>query len=367
MTPAEHTQTTETFDGYIRDRRQAGVRNHVLVLPSVICSSIVSESITSAVPEAVCASHDHGCGQIGSDKRQTRQTLINVAENPNIAGVVVVGLGCETLDSQNIAADLSVPVKHTAIQTAGGTQAAIDEGTHAARELVTQAGDGDRATVDLEELTLGIATTDVSTSTVQTVHPLVGGLCRRVLDAGGRVAVSATNAFMSTESRNERLTVDDRTAARLGSFLRTVRAGPQATGPDGSLSGTNLTQLFANEPIHEVVSYGDQITLDSGVAVVETTSAFEEAATGLVAAGAQLILHGTAAGIPTGHPLAPVLKITGDSETAAALANDIDIDATEQGPGRLFESVCTAASGELTAAEQHGLTTFAITRSGPSL
>jgi altronate dehydratase large subunit len=363
----ERTQAAETFDGYVRDNRRAGIRNHVLVLPSVICSSIVAESIASAVPEAVCASHDHGCGQIGADKQQTRQTLLNVAENPNIAGVVVVGLGCETLDSRSIAADISVPVRHTAIQTAGGTQAAIDEGSQAARDLVRQAGGEDRSTVNLDELTLGVATSDFSASTVREIHPLVGSLCGHVVDAGGRVVVDATDALAASELRAGDLTVDEGKEARLTELLETAQAGPQSVTTDDSVPAADLTKLFADEPIREVVPYGDQTTLDTGVAVVETSSAFEETATGMVAAGAQLIVHGTAAGIPTGHPLAPVMKVTADPGTLVALTEDIDVDATEQRPDALAERVRAVANGESTAAEEHGLAPFAITRSGPSL
>jgi altronate dehydratase large subunit len=365
VTSEARTRAVETFDGYVRDGRRTGVRNHVLVLPSVICSSIVAESIASAVPEAICASHDHGCGQIGGDKRQTRQTLVHTAENPNVAGVVVVGLGCETLDSQDIADDLSVPVRHTAIQTAGGTQAAIDEGTKAARELVEQAGGGDRSPVDLGELTLGVATSDVSTSTVQTVHPLVGDLCRRVLDAGGRVVVGATDA-LAADGQATDLTADDAVAARLADLREMVRAGPSSTA-DGSVSTADLKELFADEPIREVVPYGDRTALDSGVAVVETPSVFEETATGLVAAGAQVIVHGTAAGIPTGHPLAPVVKVSADSGTVAAIPDDIDVDATEAQSDTLARRTRAVASGEPTATENHRLAPFAITRSGPSL
>lgn len=366
MTPEHRTRSAETFDGYVRDGRRAGIRNHVLVLPSVICSSIVAESIASAVPETVCASHDHGCGQIGGDKRQTRQTLVNIAENPNVAGVVVVGLGCETLDSQDIADDLSVPVRHTAIQTAGGTQAAIDNGIRAARDLVRQAGGGDGATVDFGELTLGVATSDVSASTVGTVHPLVGELCRCVLNAGGRVVVGATDALAAADGRAADLTADETVAARLTDLREKVRAGPGSTA-DGSVHTADFEELFAGEPIREVVPYGDQTTLEAGVAVVETASAFEETATGLVAAGAQLVVHGTAAGIPTGHPLAPVVKVSANPGTVAALTDDIDVDATEAQPETLADRARTVASGESTAAEKHGLAPFAIMRSGPSL
>ncbi len=81
----------ETFKGYLRSDGSAGVRNHVLVLPSVLCSANVARRISSAVPGSVVASHNQGCAQLGDDFKQTRRTLINTALNPNIAAVLVVG------------------------------------------------------------------------------------------------------------------------------------------------------------------------------------------------------------------------------------------------------------------------------------
>lgn len=75
----------------------------------------------------------------------------------------------------------------------------------------------------------------------------------------------------------------------------------------------------------------------------------------------------TGDGVPTGHPLVPVLKVCGDSETLAALPADIDIDARTVTPVELTESVLAVANGKWTSPEYHGVTEFAITRVGPSM
>ncbi|MFC6730636.1 UxaA family hydrolase, partial [Natronoarchaeum mannanilyticum] len=96
---ASTRESTTSFEAYRRDDGRAGVRNRVLVVPSVICSHIVAERIAEREDGAVCAPHDHGCGQIGDDHDQTERTLLNLARNPNVAGATVVGLGCEHLQS----------------------------------------------------------------------------------------------------------------------------------------------------------------------------------------------------------------------------------------------------------------------------
>lgn len=358
------------FDGYVRRGRRAGIRNTVLILPSVICSGVVAESIAEAVPEAVCAPHDHGCGQIGADKDQTRRTLLHVAENPNVAGVVVVGLGCETLDSERLAADLDLPVRQTAIQSAGGTNAAIDAGVAAAEELVSAAHADRRKRVTVSELTVGLTVSDLAESTVTTAAPAVGRLVRSITDVGGRVVVGGVEPLVPHRDHVGELAADEETADALGRALTdqadVVPPTPIRTAAAGH-SIEEIAALWNGLPIRDVLAYGEQATHHGGVGVVTTEGRFEETATALAAAGAQLVVHVTADGIPTGHPVVPVLKVTGDHETATALPDDIDVDASLGDERTLVERVLETAEGRRTAAEHHGLTTFAISRSGPSL
>jgi len=370
MTP--EMDATQGFEGYARDERAPGVRNTVVVLPSVICSGVVAESIAERVPEATVTPHDHGCGQIGADKDQTRRTLRHVSENPNVAGVVVVGLGCETLDSEALAADLSVPVRQTAIQTAGGTDEAIEEGIAAAAELVPDAREGEtkHEQFTLADLTLGVTVSDLADSTVETVNPAVGALVRRVVDAGGRVVVGGFESLAPHADSATALTVDAQTADALRGALE---RHPQQGRPTplrrsaGERDPTDIALLWDHDPLVDVLAYGETATHDSGVAVVGSTGGFEETATALAASGAQIVVHGTADGVPTGHPVVPVLKLTGDPGTAAALADDIDIDASSAGTDDLVNAVLATADGAETAAERHGLTSFAVSRAGPSL
>jgi altronate dehydratase large subunit len=103
------------------------------------------------------------------------------------------------------------------------------------------------------------------------------------------------------------------------------------------------------------------------VGLVDAPARFEEAATGLAAAGAGLVVHVTGEGVPSGHPLVPVVKVSGDAETVAALPDDIDVDATATDANELLERVLAVADGDASCAEVHGLTEFAITRVGPSM
>jgi altronate dehydratase large subunit len=371
--PVSADPLSTRFDAYAREAG-VGVRNRVLVVPSVICSHIVAQRVADAVDHAVCAPHDHGCAQIGADHEQTERTLLNVTRNPNVAGATVVGLGCEHLQSGPFAervADHGVPVREVAIQDAGGSDACLEIGTEATRDLAAAAAAADTGDASLADLTVGVVGSDLAASTRETADPVVGETVDALLDAGATVAVAGTERLAphaaaaadraATDAVAERVrAVADRTADEPGNVRGLVRRA--ADLPFGDVVGA-----WGSAPVDEFVPYGGRATADAGLALVDTPSRFEEAATALAAAGASVVVHITAEGVPSGHPIVPVLKLTGDGETATVIADDIDVDARSTTPDDLLDELRRVADGGRTAAERHGLTKFAINRVGPSM
>jgi altronate dehydratase large subunit len=361
-----------SFEGYRRPDGRVGARNRVLALPSVICSHLVAEAIADRVDRAVAAPHDHGCGQLGADNAQTAAVLEGVAANPNIAGTVVVGLGCEEVQSGAVAeaiAGRGLPVEEVAIQDAGGTDACIETGAAAATDLVAHADAATAGPGSLDEVTVGVVG-DLAPSTVGTVDPLVADLVGRVVAAGGRVAVAGTERFVAhpDETRERAVAAAREDVDALLARHRDQPARAAGTGARAAeLDFAESAGLLGDEPIAEAVPYGEQASVDSGVALVDAPSRFEEAATALAAAGAHVVVHATGEGVPAGHPIVPVVKVSGDPETVAALPEDIDVDATDATAADLADAVRATLDGEPVCAERHGLTEFAITRIGPSM
>ena len=92
------------FWGYRRPDGRVGVRNHVLVVPTVICSSVVAERVAAAIaPVGAALPHTAGCGQLGPDMRVTHETLAAYCGHPNVGAVLVVALGCEQVIAQHLA------------------------------------------------------------------------------------------------------------------------------------------------------------------------------------------------------------------------------------------------------------------------
>lgn len=358
--------------GYVRPGGSVGIRNHVLIMPSVICSHQVADMIAEEVDMAVSAPHDHGCAQIGSDKAQTERTLVNLAANPNVAGTVVVGLGCEGLQSDSLAATIAEgdrPVHELSIQGIGGTDECIERGTDFAKELVESAESATQS-VGLGDLTVGIVASDLSESTISTAAPHVAGFVDDVIGAGGRVVAAGNEPLLADPGAAlEAFAPDARDDA--AALLDHVRSQPAKVGrvrrQAEELSFAEATRAWGEYPIQALIEYGARATHDSGLAVVDSSSEFASASTALAAAGAEIVVHITSDGVPAGHPIVPVIKVTGNEDTAAALPDDIDVDAASADADSLRRVVEDVATGADSAPERHGLTTFAIDRVGPSM
>ena len=128
-------------------------------------------------------------------------------------------------------------------------------------------------------------------------------------------------------------------------------------------------------PLTDVVPYAGRIT-KPGLTVMDTPGLDVESVTGMVGGGAQVVVFTTGLGTPTGNPIAPVIKITGNAQTAAAMADNLDDDVSgildgretmDSAADRLLENVLAVASGRPTAAERLGHREFAIHRRNPTI
>src|SRR3954465_3842549 len=113
------------FWGYRRPDGTVGVRNHLLVVPSVICANTVAQRVAALIPGAVAVPHPHGCAQVGDDVTMTERVLAGTAANPNVGAALVIGLGCETCQATDVAEMArqlapEKPIESFFIQDAGG-------------------------------------------------------------------------------------------------------------------------------------------------------------------------------------------------------------------------------------------------------
>src|SRR5206468_7170525 len=148
------------FLGYRRSDGRVGVRNHVLVVPTVICAAVVAERIAAAIPPIGAAlPHLAGCGQLGPDMSVTHETLAAYARHPNVGAVIVVALGCEQVVAQHLAdtaRQSGRPAQVVSIQGEGGTVRATARGIEIARELAATIGRAERTWCPASSLVLSV-------------------------------------------------------------------------------------------------------------------------------------------------------------------------------------------------------------------
>jgi altronate dehydratase large subunit len=386
-----------TFLGYLRADGQVGVRNHVLVVPTVICAAVVAERIAASIaPIGTALPHLAGCGQLGPDLQVTHDTLAAYCRHPNVGAVIVVALACEQLVAQYLAdtaRQSGKPAHIVSIQGEGGTVRATARGIEIARELAGALGRVERVWCPASSLVLSVKCGGSDYTSGLASNPVVGRVSDMLVDAGGAVVLGEIAEIMGAEHLLAARASSPSTAAHLLRVVNRVEAEAMALGLDirgtqpspgnirGGLTTIEEKSLGATHKagertrLEDVVSYAARIT-KPGLTVMDTPGLDVESVTGMVGGGAQVVLFTTGLGTPTGNPIAPVIKITGNARTAQTMADNTDVDVSgilthaesfEDAAARLFDEVREVASGRPTAAERLGHREFAIHRRNPTI
>lgn len=384
------------FEGFRRPDGRVGVRNHVLIVPTVICSAVVCERIAAAVPGAVALPHLAGCGQLGPDMQLTHDTLAAYCQHPNVGAVLVVALGCEQVVAQMLAESARAAGKPSAIvsiQGEGGTPRAIAKGTEAAAELARGLERDAREWCGIDSLILSLKCGGSDYTSGLAANPALGRVADRLNGFGAATVLGEIAEIMGAEHLLAARATRPEVAGRLLRVIHRVESEAQALGLDirgtqpspgnirGGLTTIEEKSLGAthkagqDSPLEDVVPYAARITR-KGLTVMDTPGLDVESVTGMVGGGAQVVVFTTGLGTPTGNPIAPVIKITGNARTARSMADNTDLDVSgildhsepiDGAAGRLLDEILAVCSGKLTSAERLGHREFAIHRRNPTI
>ncbi len=383
------------FMGYRRISGRVGIRNHVLIFPTVTCAASVAQMISQKVPGTVSVTHQHGCGHLGEEKNHMIRVMSGFCGNPNVAGVILVGLGCELITPEVLIDELQKTyqrVESLSIQTMGGTTKAVEKGIEIAQKLVTEAAETTREEVDLSELIVGTHCGGSDTMSGLTANPALGITCDLLVNEGGTVILSETpellgaehilaNRAASEEVRRRILEITQACEERLKSTSADIRGTEPSPGNiAGGLSTLEEKSLGAirkggTSPINEVIEFAQKPS-QKGLVIMDGPAHDIVSNTGMIAAGAQLVTFTTGRGTPIGSPIAPVIKISSNSTLYNCMADNMDINAGTILDGRgvienvgkeIFKEIIEVASGKLTRAEMLGHCEFAIPSIGPTI
>lgn len=379
----EEIEMRRTFYGYRRANGTIGSRNLVAVIPSVICATDVAQAIVRQVQETVGYFHHQGCCQLPIDLKRVTDTLISLGEGPNVAGVLIVSLGCEGTDVQRMQEEIAAtgkPVSVIRIQELGGMARAIQAGIDAAQELVLQASGAQREEADVSEVIMSIKCGASDTTSGMASNCVIGYVADKLVDLGATVVFGETTEFLGGEHILANRAVggcDGPVGRKIYEIVNCMENRAKAIGEDmrggqptpgniaGGLSSIEEKSLGAivksgHRPIQGVLEYPEFITTQKGLWIKDTPGREPEILTGMAATGAQLMMFSTGRGAPQGFPTMPVMKICGNPNTYERMQHDMDINAgriitgekhIDQVGEEAFEMMLDVLSGRMTKNE----------------
>ncbi len=368
-----------SFLGFPRQNGSVGTRNYVGIISTVTCANDVTWWISQQVKGCAPFLHDQGCGQTQPDIDQVTRTLISLGWNPNLAGVLLVSLGCESVLVDKIAdgiAESGKAVEKIVIQKVGGAINALSQGSKFAQAMVADASKIKREEFPDSALVLGVKCGASDTTSGLTSNPAAGATCDLLIDNGGTCIFGETTEFIGAEHiltrraatpqvANKIIDIVTRMEKRATAMGFDMRGGQPTTGNiAGGLTTIEEKSLGAiakggTKPIQGVYEYGER-PQGKGLFIVDTPGREPEFLTALGAAGAQVVLFSTGLGAPQGFPFIPVIKITGNPNTYEQLLVHLDVfieladkagSSIARAGEALYQEVLAVASGKQTKAE----------------
>jgi altronate dehydratase len=398
-----------TFLGYPRADGRVGTRNYVAIVGTSNCAAYATQKVEDAfrhesfagtgIDGVVCFPHGDGCGQAeGPDTQLLRQTLDGLADHPNVAAAVMVGLGCEVNQLSYYMRDGAgtngaPPRRGFTLQESGGTRHAIEDSIKAVWELIGVVGKSERVECPASKLVVGLECGGSDAFSGITANPAIGYCSDLVVKQGGTTCLSETTEIYGAEHLLTRRAVSREVGEKLLEKIEwykryvagfqgapTFDNNPSPGNKAGGLTNIAEKSLGAvakggTSNLAGVYEFAERITA-SGFVFMNTPGYDPVSVTGLAAGGCTICLFTTGRGSCFGFPTIPVIKVSTNSNTARRMDEDMDINAGTIADGdediagagtRIYELMLQVASGKKTFSEALGHREFVPWRIGPVL
>jgi len=397
-----------TFMGYPRADGRTGTRNYIAIVGTSNCSAYATQQVQAAfenedfsgtgIDGVVCFPHADGCGQAeGPDSRQLRRTLEGVADHPNVAAAVMVGLGCEVNQVSYYmrpeANEGKAPRRGLTLQDSGGTRNAVEDSIKAVHELIAEVGKTERVECPASEIVAALECGGSDAFSGITSNPGVGYFSDLMVKQGGTVCLAETTEIYGAEHLLTRRSTSREVGERLLEMIEwykryvagfdgapTFDNNPSPGNKAGGLTNIAEKSLGAvakggTSNLTAVYDYAERIN-ERGFVFMNTPGYDPPSVAGMVAGGANVCLFTTGRGSCFGFPTAPVIKIASNSTMGKFMDEDMDINAGTVADGeetipelgeRMYNFVLDVASGKKTFSERLGHREFIVWRIGPML
>ncbi|MGN6551367.1 MAG: UxaA family hydrolase [Pararhizobium sp.] len=384
-----------TFQGFRRENGRAGTRNYIGILTSVNCSASAARFIAQAVQQSgiladfpnvdgvVSFTHGTGCGMAASGEGfdLLKRTEWGYAANPNLGGVLVVGLGCEVFQigrfKQTYGLQESDTFRTFTIQDTGGTRKAVEQGVEAIREMLPAVNAVSREPIPASEIMLALQCGGSDGYSGITANPALGVAADMLVRHGGTAILSETPEIYGAEhlltrrAKNrevgeklvERIHWWEEYTARLGGEMNN---NPSPGNKAGGLTTILEKSLGAaakggSTPLNAVYEYAEPVT-EKGFVFMDTPGFDPVSATGQVAGGANVLCFTTGRGSAYGCKPTPSIKLATNTPMYERMREDMDINcgdilegvSLEEKGRAIFDEILAVASGKRTKSEELG-------------
>jgi altronate dehydratase large subunit len=381
------------FQGFERPNDLVGIRNTVLVMAVADCSEPAARMIAAGIEGAIPVTQHYGC--IAMD---IAPTLVGVAKNPNVAGILLVAMGCEGMQPEPLVEEISKagkPVDVVNIQRIGGTRKAISRGQEIVKGMVDQAKKQRRKPFDVSRLVVGVKCGGSDTTSGLASNTAIGAMSDMLVDAGAAVVMIEPIEAIGAEEPLAARAVNERVKQQILKWVGNEEKRWTVPGAEmdfmcrGNVEG-GLTTLeekslgAVHKGGHRAIKgvlknqedYLETVPPGGGFYLQDGTHMEPMAMSSMAAAGVHIVVFATGRGGVFGHAVCPMIKVTGNPDTWSKMSEDIDVNAStimeskesiESVGKRIFDEVVAVASGKVTLGEQLGFYNFSVWRRDPRI
>jgi altronate hydrolase len=385
-----------TFEGYIRENGQVGIRNEIWIISTVGCVNKVSAYLAAEagkrfggmVDGIYSYAHPYGCSQLGDDLIRTQKILAGLVNHPNAAGILVLGLGCEN----NCVPEFKLHLgkynpNRVRFLISQDVEDEIQEGLMLLEQLSEYVSAFKRKPCDVSNLIVGLKCGGSDGFSGITANPLLGRFSDRLVEYGGTVILTEVPEMFGAETILMERCMDSKIHTKTVQMINTFKEyyikhrqesfeNASFGNKEGGLStieekSLGCTQKGGTSNVVDVVQYGEHVARP-GLNLLSATGNDLVSSTALAAAGVQIILFSTGRGTPFGAPV-PTVKIATNTNLFNRKRNWIDYNAGKILDGEkmdlmqddFFQFVLRVAAGEIrTRNEINGYRDIAIFKDG---
>lgn len=397
-------QTKKDFavdtDALIRQYKAGVSKEEFLRTPIITTKEEIEKNRTFPNVDGIkFLKHDGGCGGIRQDSETLCKLLAGYITNPNVAGATVFSLGCQNAQISMlqdaidaIDPNCSKTVHYLEQQQSASERKLIEEAVKHTFLGLMEANKITRQPAPLSKLVLGLECGGSDGFSGISANPALGYASDLLVALGGSPVLSEFPELNGVEQELINRCVTNKDAKKFYDLMRAYSAAAIAVGSgfennpspgnikDGlitdAMKSAGAAKKGGTSPVVEVLDYTEQVT-KPGLNLLCTPGNDVESTTGLVGSGCNVVVFTTGLGTPTGNPVAPVLKMSSNTNLYERMNDIIDInagtvisgeDTIETMGEKILDHIIRVASGETPSkAVLHGNNDFIPWKRGVSL